>query len=445
MESSRAPITNLSTIIENGLCIGCGLCQSMAGPERVQVVMTPEGRERPVESSPVDAAIVSQIATVCPGTHITTLPESLWTPDTMVDPVWGPYLCTTSDVKTTDHPPELSSAQSVDLLQHGIVRGYATDPEVRFKGATGGVLTALAMYLLEAGEVDFILHVAASQDQPMRSKRQLSFDQAQVLSAAGSRYGPAAPLIDMMELLDRKQPFAFVGKPCDVGAIRNLAKIDPRVDQYCKYCLSLVCGGVSELGKSTDLLDEFGLKEEEVSLFRYRGHGNPGLTHVETKDGRAFDKTYNDMWEDEAGWQLQFRCKICPDAIGESADLAAFDIWPDATPEGEDEGFNGIIVRTRKGMALMEAAVQQGVLQIDLPYTPRDMDHFQPHQVRKKKAVWARLEELRAAGKLVPHVAGLRIEALAQENNPADHARETQGTLQRIQDGRTSEPPARPE
>ena len=54
------------------------------------------------------------------------------------------------------------------------------------------------------------------------------------------------------------------------------------------------------------------------------------------------------MWEDEATWRLQSRCKICPDAIGEAADIVVGDTWPDATPVGEDAG-SGLDHRAHHG------------------------------------------------------------------------------------------------
>jgi coenzyme F420 hydrogenase subunit beta len=60
--------------------------------------------------------------------------------------------------------------------------------------------------------------------------------------------------------------------------------------------------------------------------------------YVRTKDGREHDKEYNSFWGDESNWRVHFRCKICPDAIGESADIAALDTWRGGSPEGEDEG-----------------------------------------------------------------------------------------------------------
>ena len=120
-------------------------------------------------------------------------------------------------------------------------------------------------------------------------ERRLSFDAASVLEGAGSRYGPVAPLADFREILDRGQPFALIAKPCDITAVRNLARLDPRVDELLRYALAFVCGGASDLSKSEQVLQRFGVAEDELALFRYRGHGNPGLNRIETKDGRAFE------------------------------------------------------------------------------------------------------------------------------------------------------------
>ena len=63
-------------------------------------------------------------------------------------------------------------------------------------------------------------------------------------------------------------------------------------------------------------------------------------------------KEYNSFWGEESTWRVPFRCKICPDAIGDSSDLAALDTWPGGSPVGEDEGFNAAIIRTKKGYDL---------------------------------------------------------------------------------------------
>jgi coenzyme F420 hydrogenase subunit beta len=397
-------------IVAAGLCIGCGLCRAIAGPDRLEIAMTPEGRERPRVRAPLDAAILARINAVCPGTHVDGAVAGAQSEDAAIDLIWGP-------------------AERLAI-------SHASNPGVRFRGSTGGVLTALGGYLLESGRAKFILHVAASRDAPMRSERRLSFDAASVLDAAGSRYGPAAPLIDFTSILDRAEPFALIAKPCDVSAVRNLAKFDPRVDRYMRYALSLVCGGASELTKSQEILDGLGIDETQLSLFRYRGHGNPGPTRLETKDGRAFELTYQQMWAEESTWRIQSRCKICPDAMGESADLVVSDVWPGGGTTGEDEGFNGVIVRTRRGRELYEAALAAGAI-VESPrrVSFRDFDDFQPHQVRKKRAVWARLAGRKAAGQPVPEANGLRLRDCARLNSMEENLAQARGARRRSNTG----------
>ena len=129
-----------------------------------------------------------------------------------------------------------------------MVRTWAANPEIRYEGATAGVLTALANFLLESGKVEFILHTKTSTSEPSFGERTLSFNQAEVFDAAGSRYGPTATLIDINDLLDRNQPFAFIGKPCDIAALRNFARHDTRVNKLVKYWLTPVCGGFGTPG-----------------------------------------------------------------------------------------------------------------------------------------------------------------------------------------------------
>ena len=407
-------LLSLDEIVENGLCIGCGLCLPVARPEQVELVMTPEGRERPVARRPLSEAAIERINAVCPGTRIAGPPHDQTAGSAAIDSVWG-------------------SAESISI-------GHATDPDVRFRGSTAGVLTALGQFLLESGRAKLVLHVGASNSAPMRTERRLSFDAVSVLEGAGSRYGPAAPLVDFCEVLDRKEPFALIAKPCDVTAVRNLARIDPRVDRYMCYALSFLCGGTSDLTKSEEVLEEFGVRESELQLFRYRGYGNPSLNTIETKDGRRFGLTYQQLWEDESTWMIQPRCKICPDAIGLAADLVASDVWPGGGPTGEDDGFNGIIVRNRRGLELYEAALAAGKLTVTRPATFRDFDTFQPHQVRKRRAIWARYLGMQKAGRPVPATIDLSVKDCARQNTVAENLHEARGARDRARGGRLGEP-----
>src|SRR5579875_4702 len=412
-------VLDLEEIVQAGLCIGCGLCQSIAGAERVRLIATRDGRERPVALRSLDHATLEAIDAVCPGVRVGAIERSRLAPGTPTDPIWGPIA--------------------------RIAIAHASDPEIRFRGASGGVLTALAELLLRRAEVQFILHVAPLANRPLRSGRQVSLSRRALLQAAGSRYGPAAALIDLCRLLDRGETFAVVGKPCDISALRNLAHRDPRVDAQMRYALAMVCGGASELTKSSEVLEGLGIAEAELKLFRYRGHGNPGSVRVETLDGRAHELSYMDMWADESRWRTQPRCRICPDALGEAADIVAADCWDGGFPSSENDGFNAVIVRTSRGSELFEAALSEGALTVVRDITPRDMDRFQPHQIAKKRALWPRLLGLRLAGHPAPRARRLRLRRLALATSPRAFVAEALGARRRARSDRLTERSPLPE
>ena len=390
----------IAAIVASDMCIGCGLCEALTGG-RVKMAMTGRGSLRPTPADGFTPQEEARLVAACPG----AVAEARVKAGGKSDPVWGTY--------------------------RSMARAWAAHPDVRHEAATGGVLTALGMHALRTGRVGFVLHVGADPEAPMRSRWVLSETPESVQANTASRYGPTAPLAGLAAALDRGRPFALIAKPCDLGAVHSLSRSDARVDELCIIRLALVCGGQSRLTKSQAVLDEFGLDEDEVALFRYRGHGNPGPTVVETKAGERFAKSYLDMWADESGWEVETRCKFCPDALGEAADVASADIWPGGAPTGEDEGFNGIIVRTLAGEELVESAVKAGELVVADEITPRQFDDFQPHQVRKKEALAARYQGLADAGVAPIETQGLRITELGARLNGDQFAHERAGAARR--------------
>jgi coenzyme F420 hydrogenase subunit beta len=318
--------------------------------------------------------------------------------------------------------------------------GHAGDEHVRFHASSGGALTALGQHLLASGKVAFILHVAGSTEQPLRTVRQLSFDAAQVLDACGSRYGPAAPLVDFREVLDRGEPFAFIGKACDISAIRNYARLDPRVDELVRYTLNFYCGGVSEFGKTVDYVRRIGATEADITGLRYRGDGCPGDMVMTTRDGAEHRFSYNEMWNDERRWQLQFRCKICPDALGDLADLTVADVWPGGKPITDEIGFNGFIARTERGAELLADAERTGAIVLTEGLGYDGLELAQGSQMRKKQGLLARYAAMREAGIEPPVADGLRLDIAAAMLDEAERRANHDGMRDRLLAGDNREP-----
>ena len=209
-------INSLSDITNNGLCIGCGICQSLVGTDKISISMSEKGRLEPEVIKPLSNLEFEKIKKTCPGVIVEGLPQTEVNNNSKHDLIWGYY--------------------------NSLFYAWSTDKDIRFQSSTGGLLNGLSLYLLETNKVDFVLHTAGDPDNPMRSLPKFSYTKKDLLNCESrSRYGPASPLSRFNEALDTNKKFVFVGKPCDISAIRQLSKIDERVNKQCLYLLTLVC------------------------------------------------------------------------------------------------------------------------------------------------------------------------------------------------------------
>ncbi len=410
---------SIETIVSHGLCMGCGLCESLAGRDTVEMTMTAGGRLRPRIKAPLAPRMVHRIRQTCPGIRVTGPTEEPVRDEGRMDTVWGPI--------------------------RSLHRGWMNDAARRFHAAAGGALTGLGIHLLESAKVEAILHVRASGSDPMRTEAQVSTTPEEVVGGAQSRYGPAAPLVHVHRLLDEGRRFALIGKPCDVAAIRNLAHIDDRVSAQIPYCLTIFCGGLPTLHTARAIARHHGVSAEEVAVFRFRGNGWPGPTRIEARDGRAFERSYDDTWYDPTTpwtYDIPFRCKICPDAIGELGDVACPDGWVmrDGKPIHEEApGVNVLIARTARGEALVEEAAAAGVLALE-PFDRAELDTMHGDHMPRKLESSARLAAIRFAGEPAPVFSRFRLwRSLLRAGLPR-WIRAFLGTRRRLRAGANREP-----
>ena len=399
--NNRSPV--VVGVLDGDLCSGCGLCAGISGGAIVMRSQAP-GFAWPVQLRPISLGTEARIAGGCPGRVVTP-----WSRTGERHPYWGPWLET--------------------------LTGAASDPEVRFAGASGGALSALLIHALDSGLVDRVLHVEADPERPTGNRLCWSRDRAQVLAGAGSRYAASSPLSAIDEALGEGGRFAFVGKPCDVSALRQLARYDARVTAHVPIMLSFFCGGLPSEDGAREVIRAMALNPEEVTDFRYRGQGWPGRTVAETMDGRRGEMSYADSWGAHLSRTVQFRCKICPDAVGGAADIACADAWyGDASGYPlfeEQDGRSLIITRTSAGQALLRSA--QAALVIDTAALAiAEVERMQPAQAQRKRMIAARTAGVRAALQPVPRMHGLDVAWAARGARLYDIGHNLLGTMRRV-------------
>jgi coenzyme F420 hydrogenase subunit beta len=234
--------------------------------------------------------------------------------------------------------------------------------------------------------------------------------------------------------------FAFVGKPCDVTALRARARQDPRVNEKVPLMLAFFCAGMPSAAGTRRILDRLDVAERDVAAFRFRGDGWPGYATATLKDGTTRRMSYADSWGDILSKEVQFRCKICPDATGNVADIACADAWyGDARgyPSfDEQDGRSLVIARTPAGLALLDAARAAGALETT-PLAISEIARMQPAQARRKKQILSRLAAMMVAGRPRPAYRGLQLAAAARLDKPAAQARSFAGLVRRFMQGKS--------
>lgn len=405
--SGQLPPT-LTRVLAGSGCAGCGLCAGL--DPAIGLERDAKGWWRPTAIGEPAPGTDALLAKTCPGATVSPWPEQA---GRTVDPLWGPHV--------------------------RVMTAHATDPEVRHMASSGGALSALAIHLLATGAVDRVLHVAMDPLQPLFTRIVRSAGRADVVRAAGSRYAPAAPLAEIRAELATPGRILFIGKPCDTGAMRQLMAADPEVAARIPYLLSFFCAGTPSQAGTGRILDRLGVKAEDVSHFRYRGDGWPGYATATRRDGSSERMSYAASWGEILSHEVQFRCKICPDAVGGAADVAAADAWyggESGYPAfDEADGRSLLISRTAAGDALVAAAEAAGALET-APLPIGEIIKMQPAQARRKRMIASRLAAMAATGLPRPDVSGLGVSKAARMAGPAENVKSFAGTLRRILGGR---------
>ena len=397
----------VQTVLAGNLCSGCGLCAALT---RSPMVVEAPGFNRPRIAGAVDRETDAVIAASCPGSVVAP-----WSPGPHSHEYWGPYL----ELRT----------------------GHAADERLRHKASSGGVLSALLLYALEQGLVDAVVEVGPDPDRPTGNRVVISTSASDIFNGASSRYAPSSPLEQLDALLERKDRLAFVGKPCDVSALRLYGRFDSRVAERFPLIVSFFCAGVPSLDRSDAVVRKLGFEPDSITSFRYRGEGWPGEASARGVDGSERRMSYEDSWGGELSKEVQFRCKICPDAVGGSADIVCADAWyadEEGYPMFDDlPGRSLVIARTETGAELLRKAIASGAVKIDQDHIePADIDLMQPGQTKKKRLVRARMLALRLMRRPIPVMTQLCVREAARRSTLAESCRNFLGTIKRVVTGK---------
>lgn len=369
-------LRTIEDVVNYQLCTGCGICAT-SEPNRFRMEDVPEFGMRPaLKEGAVEST--NEAIKLCPG-------------------------------RSLQHQYDRSDPHLVKSLEdcwgpvYGVWEGYAVDEEIRWKGSSGGAASALSLFGIERRGADSLIHIGSQAETPHLNRTVQSTTKEEVITHAGSRYAPASPCTELANISD-SQKVVFVGKPCDVAAVRQWEKQSEKNRQKVEICIGFFCAGVPSTKGNIRLLNEVGIEDvETLTSLKYRGFGWPGYWRATSKDNKETSLTYEESW----GFlqqHRQWRCYICPDHSGEFADVAVGDPWYRDVLKGES-GKSLIVARTKKGLDYILQAAEAKYIHLET----RDdtlLPRSQPNLIGARGALWGRLNILRLMGAPTPDYSG---------------------------------------
>lgn len=363
-------------VIAAGNCAHCGACAGL-NPDLVGMEDTEAGPLPRLKRklAPADLAGLRLAWAVCPGRGV-PFPE-LFERLGRAPESWllGPY--------------------------RAIYLGHAADERIRRRAASGGVITALLVHLLETGRAEAALVVRAGLESAERAAAVLARCREEVIAASQSVY-EVVPTLHLLAEIDRLDgPIAMVALPEQAAAVRMLQAAGHEGAAKISFLLGPYVGTNMYRGAVRAFLAGHGVRPDEpIRSLEWRAGEWPGRLRVELADGRLFEAPkfyYNYL----TPFYMARNTLITPDFTNELADVSVGDAWS-LELERAGGGHSVVIARSEAGRRLLAQMREAGLIALEEIPAERAVA-MHAHMIDfKKRGAFLRLERQARRGRPVP-------------------------------------------
>ena len=261
-----------------------------------------------------------------------------------------------------------------------IIKARAKDSKIRSSAQYGGVVSALVTYALETGKIDAAV-LAKSKDK-ISAEPTIARNRKEALECAGSKYIVCPTVTGVLEAIKQeKSKIGVVGTSCQITAVRKMQasnfeieadKIGLLIGLFCTWAVSpKAYGYIKDLVGSAKVI-KLDVPPPPANIF------------VMQTDAKRIEVPL-----DEVRKFIMPACNVCFDMTNEFADISV------GTVEGEED-WNTVIVRTKEGEKILQAAVDAGVIETK-PLEKERFDHLCEASLTRKKRVLTETEAEKTA------------------------------------------------
>lgn len=238
--------------------------------------------------------------------------------------------------------------------------GFAADPAIRARGASGGVTTAVLVELLESGRIDAAIVVRQGAPAPREASAVIAATRADIVAAAQSVYIPVS-VLDILPQLESGRRYAATLVPEQTAALRRLQASGHAQARQIEYVLGPYTGTALYPAAIDTFLRAHGVRRDDpVTSLEWRAGDWPGYLEIRTASGKVLrsKKVYYNFlipfFVTRASLQSM-------DFANEFTDLSVGDAWSPAF-EAEGGGHSVVVTRSDKMEAVIAAMIAAGKL-----------------------------------------------------------------------------------
>lgn len=337
----------IKAVVENDMCIGCGMCAAQCKTGAINMKMNDFGF---YNANFDDLYEVDENAIkVCP---FNPKPDD--------------------KVKTENEISELFLTQANN--QHDKIGRYINtyagySVEHRLTSSSGGIATYTLTELMRRGEVQHVISVKNGQATKHYQYTIISSID-ELADAAKTKYYPVTLADVLKDIAKLNGKVAIVGVACFVKAIRLAQVYDPSFNDKVGFIIGIICGGVKSAFFAEYLASKTGVSVKDFSQpeFRIKDHNSTAADYaygcLDKNNNQKTIKMRNvgDMWG--TGLFKANACDYCDDVTTELADLSVGDAWLEPYVR-DGRGHNVLVTRSLLADDIIKSGFINGALVIE--------------------------------------------------------------------------------
>jgi coenzyme F420-reducing hydrogenase beta subunit len=343
----------IDLVVNNDLCIGCGLCTYKCPSKAIDMQWNEYGFFVPVLSGACNAD--GACITVCP---------------------FNPY--PEKEVKTENEIADIFLKDATLSDQKigkylGIYAGYSE--EFRLSSSSGGIATFVFTDLLERGIVNHIFSVKESSTPGVHYEYAVSNNKQELLAASKTRYYPVTLSTVFSKIDDLDGKVAIVGVACFIKAIRLAQHADPLLKEKIPFLIGIICGGIKSNFFTEYLSDKAGVSKDHYYKPEFRikdltssagDYSFACFSNIDNQEKTIKMQTVGDMWG--TGLFKANACDFCDDVTTELADISLGDAWLEPFVK-DGKGTNIVVTRSSMAEKIINDGMKSAKIYLEtLPY-----------------------------------------------------------------------------